>query len=99
MSPNVALYNRRKKEVDIMRKKRGTNWKLMNQKLPVAETSRRCQDGSIRTNNKKGTWEYRQYHMKDEGQMRASLERANVVRPKKGKGSYSRKQKHKGMYF
>lgn len=79
----------------MSRKKRGTNWKVFNQKLKVAETSQRMQDGSVKTTHEKGTWAYRQLHMPDEAQMRASLERANVVRPKKGKGSFSRKEKHK----
>lgn len=78
-----------------MRKRRGTNWKMFNGKLNVARTSEMRQDGSVKTKYKKGTWKYRQYHMPDEAQMRASLERANIVRPRKGKGSYTRKEKHK----
>lgn len=79
----------------MARKKRGTNWKIFNKKIQVSGTSKRMQDGSVKTTHQKGTWEYRQLHMPDEEQMRASLERANIVRPKKGKGSYSRKEKHK----
>ncbi len=83
-----------------MKKRRGTNWEIVTKKMNVAKGSHRNSNGSISLDVKKGTHEYRMKHPKDEVQMRACLERVNVVPPKKGKKApYKRHEKHRHFEY
>lgn len=83
-----------------MRKRRGTNWKIVSEKMNIANGSQRRADGSISSGLKKGTHEYRLRNPKDEVQMNACLQRANIVPPKKGKKApYKRHEKHRRFEY